>query len=464
MRARNKSSLSLACPLALDNGSADVRTRVCARAATRASQSFFFAMVKHTLTNADMVAALLRELEGVPRSLVAACALGVILLLALPFAGLWELVCLGLLVLGAKSAYSGILTVTSDAATALFPHTTGSSGAASAPAPAPALPDVAAATTLSDVAAALKAAGVADARVVVGIDFSVANRDQGAKTFEGRALHAVDGLPAGRLNPYQAVLAGLERALPASMTAKYGLAAVGFGDATTTDQDVFVLADGAATWAQVREQYESAARARVLDGPTSLVPLIEEASAQCEDAGGALTLLIVISTEPLDFVNAEAVAALREARRTLPLVVVVLGVGDGPFWELETEAGAMDHAGRAFHDFTFVDYEQLKRDGGAHALGVAKAVLARVPAQVAAFKAAGLLRHPPATRQARCQTCAASVETRPLSPTEQWLDASPIPPPGSRIRRSYWAEEEEADEQQVQPRGFYKTGKPAVPY
>lgn len=65
-------------------------------------------------------------------------------------------------------------------------------------------------TCPKDVTAAIRKAGLESTSLVFGIDYTESNLDQGARSFHGKSLHAID---PEELNPYQRVILILGEAL-----------------------------------------------------------------------------------------------------------------------------------------------------------------------------------------------------------------------------------------------------------
>ena len=65
-------------------------------------------------------------------------------------------------------------------------------------------------STLSQVTQAIRQAGVESCSLIIGIDFTLSNIQQGQRTFGGRSLHAIQ---PNLLNPYQRVILAMGETL-----------------------------------------------------------------------------------------------------------------------------------------------------------------------------------------------------------------------------------------------------------
>jgi E3 ubiquitin-protein ligase RGLG len=263
--------------------------------------------------------------------------------------------------------------------------------------------------TLSEVQAALRARGLHAAALCVAIDFTKSNEWTGRHTFAGRCMHAVAPPPAPP-TPYERAIRVIGRTLEAFDDDGL-IPAFGFGDASTGDGAVFSLLPGgepARGCAALLARYRALAPAVTLAGPTSFGPAIRAAAAATLARGNEFTILLLLAdgqvTRSADVPpgqlspqEADTVDALVAASRTAALVVVLVGVGDGPWDTMRAFDDALPE--RSFDNFQFVELAALPEadaaGGGlsqeASDAAFALAALQEVPDAHAACARLGLL-------------------------------------------------------------------------
>ena len=101
-------------------------------------------------------------------------------------------------------------------------------------------------------------------------------------------------------------------------------------------------------------------RGIVLSGPTSFAPVIRKAVDLVKASGNELHVLLIIAdgqvSEALDC-KRETINAIVEASH-VPLSIVVVGVGDGPFDQMETFDDQLPE--RRFDNLQFVDFQPFQ--------------------------------------------------------------------------------------------------------
>jgi E3 ubiquitin-protein ligase RGLG len=241
--------------------------------------------------------------------------------------------------------------------------------------------------TLGSVIEGLRAAGLVSSQMVVFIDCTKSNLDNGKKSFGGRSLHEVGD--ASKPNLYEQVLATIGKTL-STFDADGLIPLYGFGDAISTDKAVFPLFDAKANPKGDKgyEELISAYRARIptvnLAGPTSFGPAIRK------------TIELVKASKPLEFTlclilcdgqpntKADTEAAIVEASK-LPIAIIAVGIGDGPWDELRRFDDNV--RGRKFDNFSFVELmgvqKSAKAEGVSFAAALATDVLTELPSAYA---------------------------------------------------------------------------------
>ncbi len=89
--------------------------------------------------------------------------------------------------------------------------------------------------SLEEISVAIHRAGLEKSQLIFGIDFTISNLENGAKTFNGRSLHYYDETIK---NPYQKVIEILGKTLEI-FDLDGRIPAFGFGDSKTKDRKVF---------------------------------------------------------------------------------------------------------------------------------------------------------------------------------------------------------------------------------
>jgi E3 ubiquitin-protein ligase RGLG len=251
--------------------------------------------------------------------------------------------------------------------------------------------------SLAELKTALHKTSLESCNLIVAVDFTKSNEWTGQRSYNGRNLHHA-ALPGGPANHYETAL-GLCAAL--SEFDEDGLIpAYGFGDATTKARDVFSFLPDDAPCAgldEVLQRYRELAPRVSLNGGTSFAPAIRKACALIAkgDSPSYHILLLVCDGQVSDECRAETVRAIVEAS-TFPLSIVCVGVGDGP-WE-EMERFDDDIPARRFDNFQFVPLvktmAEARRSGVPQAEAFALAALMEVPEGFASIKKLGLLSRP----------------------------------------------------------------------
>ncbi|XP_010435648.1 PREDICTED: E3 ubiquitin-protein ligase RGLG1 [Camelina sativa] len=220
-------------------------------------------------------------------------------------------------------------------------------------------------SSLAQVSEALGRAGLESSNLIVGIDFTKSNEWTGANSFNKKNLHHLSNTP----NPYEQAITIVGRTL-AAFDEDNLIPCYGFGDASTHDQDVFSFypegrfCNG---FEEVLARYREIVPQLKLAGPTSFAPIIEMAMTVVEQSRGQYHVLVIIAdgqvTRSVDTEHGKlspqeqkTVDAIVKAS-TLPLSIVLVGVGDGP-WDMMQEFDDNIPA-RAFDNFQFVNFTEI---------------------------------------------------------------------------------------------------------
>ena len=132
------------------------------------------------------------------------------------------------------------------------------------------------------------------------------------------------------------------------------------------------------------EKYNETVRRVVLSGPTSFAPIIRRAMRHVVESNNIFHILVIIADGQMED-EAATVSAIVEASK-LPLSIVLVGVGDGP-WDVMEQFD--DHIrGREFDNFQFVDFHSIREARNPEA-AFALAALMEVPLQYQAMMELG---------------------------------------------------------------------------
>eukprot|EP00004_Rigifila_ramosa_P018699 TRINITY_DN467_c0_g1_i5.p1 TRINITY_DN467_c0_g1~~TRINITY_DN467_c0_g1_i5.p1 ORF type:complete len:348 (+),score=69.94 TRINITY_DN467_c0_g1_i5:821-1864(+) len=219
--------------------------------------------------------------------------------------------------------------------------------------------------TLQQVQEALVHKGLESSNLIIAVDFTKSNLQTGARTFGRKSLHALD---AGGMNPYQQVISILGRTLE-SMDDDRMIPAYGFGDVTTTDKKVFSFLpndEPCETFRGVLGAYNELARCTNLSGPTSFGPVIRKAIDIVQSTGGAYHILVIIADGQVQKISPTATELSPQERDTIAAIVeasqwalsiVMVGVGDGPWEQMEQFDDNIPQ--RQFDNFQFVNFSEI---------------------------------------------------------------------------------------------------------
>lgn len=229
--------------------------------------------------------------------------------------------------------------------------------------------------TFDEVMADLRAKGLESCNLIVGIDCTKSNMWSG--------LHTISDKP----NPYERVLTSIAKTLQ-SFDDDNMIPMFGFGDSLTTNRSVFPFSPAIECHgldAMLHCYRQVIPRIQML-GPTSLAPLIG-AACNIVRATGRYHILIAITDGIIDDVAATTAAIV--AASTLPLSIVTVGVGPGPWATMKEFDDGLPE--RAFDNFQFVEYEKQESD-----VNFAVEALQEIPEQYRTIKRRGLLGLEPA--------------------------------------------------------------------
>ena len=206
----------------------------------------------------------------------------------------------------------------------------------------------------------LRKAGLESSNLIVAVDFTKSNVTQGKATFHGKNLHSLD---EKEKNPYENVLSIVGKTL-APFDDDNQIPAFYFGDAQTRHLATKSFFDGDRAgngMDDVLTAYRRLTQTLDLSGPTSFAPVIDKAIEIVNAAGNTFHILVIIAdgqvSTHLHCLKATRAALIRASKH--PLAVVIVGVGDGPFTEMDSLDDDLPE--RLFDNTQFVDWTPFQR-------------------------------------------------------------------------------------------------------
>lgn len=242
--------------------------------------------------------------------------------------------------------------------------------------------------SLEELQCDLRDHGLESINMIVGVDFTLSNKENGMRTNRGRSLH---DLSVTQGTPYQRVLKIICKTLK-DYDEDGVIPAYMFGDATTTNKSVTPLAPGTNdARCQGAEGVSEAYMRRLtegpcdMSGPTNFAPLIYKAIDIVKKEKSHHILIIVTDGAVVN--RRETEQAIVDASR-YPISIVAIGVGDADFGIMEEFDDKLPR--RIFDNFQFVNWTAIiskahNRDDRAE-IPFAVAALQEIPDQIAAIK------------------------------------------------------------------------------
>mmetsp|Transcript_60200 Transcript_60200/g.141756 ORF Transcript_60200/g.141756 Transcript_60200/m.141756 type:complete len:278 (+) Transcript_60200:130-963(+) len=242
--------------------------------------------------------------------------------------------------------------------------------------------------SIEEVQLALRKVGLESSDLILGIDFTKSNTWTGERSFGGKCLHDTCTLQP---NPYQRVISIVGRTLEAFDDDKM-IPAYGFGDAFTKDKSCFPFYPDERPchgFQEALERYNEIAPGIQLAGPTNFGPIIRKAIETVRAEMSYHILVIVADGQVTNQKDTEA--AIIEASH-YPISIIVVGVGDGPWEQMEEFDDNLPQ--RVFDNFQFVPYDRVMQNippGASAEATFACAALMEIPEQFRLVKQLGYL-------------------------------------------------------------------------
>ncbi|KAF6167123.1 hypothetical protein GIB67_029761 [Kingdonia uniflora] len=245
-------------------------------------------------------------------------------------------------------------------------------------------------TSLDQVISALRDAGLESSNLILGIDFTKSNEWTGRYSFNRRSLHAV----GSTLNPYEQAISIIGRTL-SPFDEDNLIPCFGFGDASTHDKHVFSFFPDhryCHGFEEVLTRYREIVPHLKLSGPTSFAPLIDASIDIVEQSNGQYHVLVIVADgqvtrnpdTPPGKLSPQEEATINSivAASQVPLSIILVGVGDGPWDAMHQFDDNIPH--RAFDNFQFVNFTKImseNNDTSKKETAFALAALMEIPLQ-----------------------------------------------------------------------------------
>ncbi|XP_052248246.1 uncharacterized protein LOC127856213 isoform X1 [Dreissena polymorpha] len=237
--------------------------------------------------------------------------------------------------------------------------------------------------SFDDVRSAIRQQGVKTCNVIFAIDYTISNETSGSKTFGGKSLHDLSVV-----NPYQKVITAIGETIDPMRGENKTINAFGFGDNEVKDKRIFPLSqEPCSSFYDILCAYKTKTKDIKFGGPTSFVPVLEEAIRIVKETGKYHILIIVADGQVTE--EHSSLKAIIEAS-DYALSIVVIGVGDGP-WELMEEWDDLENfnnkvaeqglSNRRFDNFQFVNYHKITNKAKNPDIALALAALMEIPDQ-----------------------------------------------------------------------------------
>ncbi|CAL0325204.1 unnamed protein product [Lupinus luteus] len=220
-------------------------------------------------------------------------------------------------------------------------------------------------TSLDQVVSALREAGLESSNLILGIDFTKSNEWTGKHSFNHKSLHSIGNTP----NPYEQAISIIGRTL-SSFDEDNLIPCFGFGDASTHDKNVFSFYRDHRSchgFEEALERYREIVPHLKLSGPTSFAPVIDAAIDIVERSNGQYHVLVIIadgqvtrnSDTPHGKLSPQEQATINSivAASHYPLSIILVGVGDGPWDEMQHFDDNITK--RLFDNFQFVNFTKI---------------------------------------------------------------------------------------------------------
>lgn len=254
--------------------------------------------------------------------------------------------------------------------------------------------------SLDQVTLALRESGLESSNLIIGIDFTKSNEWTGKVSFNNKSLHAI----GNSVNPYEKAISIIGKTL-SPFDEDNLIPCFGFGDVTTHDENVFSFHTDHSPchgFEEVLDCYKKIVPNLQLSGPTSYGPVVDAAVDIVERTGGQYHVLVIIADGQVTrSVNTSDSELSPQEENTInsivtasmyPLSIVLVGVGDGPWEDMQKFDDRIP--AREFDNFQFVNFTAIMKKHATDSekeAAFALAALMEIPIQYKAARELGLL-------------------------------------------------------------------------
>ena len=188
--------------------------------------------------------------------------------------------------------------------------------------------------TSADLANAMGKAGLENiGELIFAIDLTASNLHTGQKTFGGKCLH---DLQPEVDNPYKVTMRATYNCLSKFQDTK-SACLMGFGCSETRHYSTKVVGTSNSVDG-LMSAYSSMVRRSHKSGPTSFAAVVRDAAKIVRDNGRRFSVLVIICDGQVSDAEGcweETEQAIVDAAEDAPLAIVIVGVGDGPWEDME---------------------------------------------------------------------------------------------------------------------------------
>eukprot|EP00768_Dysnectes_brevis_P000404 gnl/Dysnectes_brevis/1089_a1219_3421.p1 GENE.gnl/Dysnectes_brevis/1089_a1219_3421~~gnl/Dysnectes_brevis/1089_a1219_3421.p1 ORF type:complete len:269 (+),score=86.76 gnl/Dysnectes_brevis/1089_a1219_3421:90-896(+) len=241
--------------------------------------------------------------------------------------------------------------------------------------------------SFDDLQAALRKSGLESSQIIVGIDVSKSNSWTGEKSY-GYGLHDLS-----RETPYERVLR-LTLPILEAFDDDHVIPVYRFGCMESKNRSALPFSltgnPNCVGHQEVLAVYRQTVGLLTPSGPTTLAPMIETA-IDIVKRTGEYHILILLTDGDIGSVRRDAAAIVR-ASKEVPLSIISIGLGDGPFTTLMNFDDELSD--RQFDNFQFVNFTALEKTFAREErpdLKLATELLSEIPEQYKSIVDLGLL-------------------------------------------------------------------------
>jgi E3 ubiquitin-protein ligase RGLG len=187
--------------------------------------------------------------------------------------------------------------------------------------------------SLQEIQKNLQDSGLEKIKLMFAIDYTFSNQMKGKKSFGGQSLHFLSN---EFKNPYQNVIEMIGKTLDPFQEDKQ-ISMLGFGDQVSKGDSCFDLVPESLCvgYVEALEIYQKTTQHVKLQGPTNFAPVINVAIEFVKESKEFTLLVIITDSDVIQSKKNETCEAISKAA-SLPLSILVVGVGDGGWGDLPT--------------------------------------------------------------------------------------------------------------------------------